>query len=443
MSFIQEQIEAIIKKTPGEREFHQAVTEVLHSIAVVVDDNPRYRDSGIIERMVVPERVIMFRIPWQDDTGRVRVNTGYRMQFSSTLGPYKGGMRFHPSVNMGILKFLGFEQVFKNALTGLPLGGGKGGSDFDPKGKSDAEVIRFCQSLITELYRHIGADRDVPAGDIGVGAREVGAMYGQYRRITGLFDGTYTGKSVAYGGSLGRTEATGYGTLYFMERMLEYVGQGMDGKRVVVSGSGNVAIFAAEKAAQMGGRVIAMSDSEGYVVDDAGIDLQVIKDIKLSKRGRISSYTSYRPQAKYTSGGSIWNVPCEIALPCATQNELHEADAKALANNGCIAVAEGANMPCTAEAVNVFAARGILFGPGKAANAGGVAVSGLEMSQNSQRLFWTFEEVDTRLRGIMTNIFRQSSEAAEEYGQKGNFVLGANIASFIKVAEAMLLQGVI
>lgn len=441
--YIQEQIEALVKKTPGEVEFHQAVSEVLHSLEVVIESEKRYRDSGIIERIVIPERVIMFRIPWQDDAGRVQVNTGYRVQFSSSLGPYKGGMRFHPSVNMSILKFLGFEQVFKNALTGLPLGGGKGGTDFDPKGKSDAEVSRFCHSLMTELYRHIGADRDVPAGDIGVGAREVGFLYGQYRRITGQFDGTFTGKGIVYGGSLARTEATGYGLLYFVEHMLSYAKQGLEGKKIVISGSGNVAIYAAQKAKELGGKVIAMSDSTGYVVDQDGIDLDIVKDIKLVKRERISEYAKRRSSAVYTAGTGIWNVPCEVALPCASQNEIYVAEAKALVANGCIAVAEGANMPCTKEAVEVFEANGIMFGPGKAANAGGVAVSGLEMSQNSQRLSWSFEEVDNKLKGIMADIFKKASDSAAEYNHAGNFVIGANIAGFKRVADAMLMQGII
>ena len=436
-------INATILKTPGETEFHQAMKEVYGSLAAVVDNDPRYRDMGLLERMAIPERAIMFRVPWLDDQNRVQVNTAYRVQFSSAIGPYKGGMRFHPSVNMSILKFLGFEQTFKNALTGLPIGGGKGGADFDPKGKSDGEVMRFCQSLMTELYKYLGPDEDVPAGDIGVGAREVGYMYGQYKRIVGRFEGVFTGKGPTYGGSLGRPEATGYGLLYFLREMLASAGLSLEGKKVSISGSGNVAIHATEKAMQFGGKVIALSDSGGFIHDPDGIDLGAIKEVKMVRRGRISEYLQFRPNAKYTEGRGIWNVPCDVALPCATQNELHEPDAKALIANGCKAVAEGANMPCTQEAVEALQAGGVLYAPGKAANAGGVAVSSLEMSQNSMRLSWTFDEVDNRLQTIMVGIFEKLSNAAEEYGMKGNFVAGANIAGFKKVADAMLAQGVV
>lgn len=436
-------IEATIKRTPGEAEFHQAMTEVYGSLAKVVDSTPRYSESGLLERMAIPERAIMFRVPWLDDNNRVQVNTAYRVQFNSSIGPYKGGIRFHPSANMSILKFLGFEQTFKNALTGLPIGGGKGGADFDPKGKSDGEVMRFCQSLMTELYKYLGPDEDVPAGDIGVGAREVGYMYGQYKRIVGRFEGVFTGKGPTYGGSLGRPEATGYGLLYMLKEMLTANNKTIDGKTVSISGSGNVAIHAAEKATEMGGKVITLSDSSGFIHDPDGIDLIAIKEIKMVKRGRISEYLEYRPNAKYTEGRGMWFVPCDIALPCATQNELHKDDASALVKNGCIAVAEGANMPCTNEAVEVLQAGGVLYAPGKAANAGGVAVSALEMTQNSMRLSWTFEEVDTKLQTIMAGIFEKMSSAAEEYGMKGNYVAGANIAGFKKIAEAMLAQGVV
>jgi len=443
MSYTKNLISKTIEKTPGEKEFHQALTEVYGALAPVVDNEPRYQQAGILAKMAIPERAIVFRVPWLDDNNQVQVNTAYRVQFSSAIGPYKGGIRFHPSVNLSILKFLGFEQVFKNALTGLPMGGGKGGADFDPKGKSEGEVMRFCQSLMTELYKYLGPDEDVPAGDIGVSAREVGFMYGQYKRIVGRYEGVFTGKGIPYGGSLGRTEATGYGLLYMMNEILKGANNGFDGKKVSISGSGNVAIHAAEKTYHLGGKPITMSDSGGFVHDPDGIDLDIVKDIKLVKRGRISEYASLRPSAKYTAGGSVWNVPCDIALPCATQNELHLADAKALVANGCIAVGEGANMPSTAEAVEVFLENGIMFAPGKAANAGGVAVSGLEMSQNSMRLHWTFEEVDTKLQGIMAGIYGKMSAAAAEYNMKGNFVAGANIAGFKKVADAMLAQGVV
>ncbi|MCL2387635.1 MAG: NADP-specific glutamate dehydrogenase [Defluviitaleaceae bacterium] len=443
MSYTKNLIADVISKTTGETEFHQAMTEVFSALAPVVDSNSRYQEAGILPKMAIPERSIVFRVPWIDDKNQVQVNTAYRVQFSSAIGPYKGGIRFHPSVNLSILKFLGFEQTFKNGLTGLPIGGGKGGADFDPKGKTDAEVMRFCQSLMTELYKYLGPDEDVPAGDIGVGAREVGYMYGQYKRITGRYESILTGKGLTYGGSLGRTEATGYGLLYLMDNILKGVSNGLDGKKASISGSGNVAIFAAEKTYQLGGIPITMSDSGGFVHDPDGIDLAAMKEIKFVQRGRISEYTKHRPNAKYTEGKGMWNVPCDIALPCATQNELHEADAKALTANGCIAVGEGANMPCTAEAVEVFQSNNVIFAPGKAANAGGVAVSGLEMTQNSMRLHWTFEEVDQKLQSIMAGIYEKMSTAAAEYNMAGNFVAGANIAGFKKVAEAMLAQGAV
>jgi len=436
-------IKEIIRKTPNEIEFHQAMREVYESLSCVIENNPTYQTAGILERLAIPERVIMFRVPWQDDNNCIQVNTAYRVQYSSVLGPYKGGMRFHPSVNMSILKFLGFEQTFKNALTGLPIGGGKGGADFDPKGKSEGEVSRFCQSLMTELYKYLGADEDVPAGDIGVGAREIGHMYGQYKRITGRFEGVFTGKGLLYGGSLGRTEATGYGLLYLLKEMLTYAKTSIEARTVSISGSGNVAVHAAEKATEFGGKVITMSDSDGFIYDEKGIDLKIIREIKLVRRQRIKEYLEFRPSAQYTQGRGIWHIPCDIALPCATQNELDESDAKALVANGCIAVAEGANMPCTKEAVEVFHAGNVLFAPGKAANAGGVAVSALEMSQNSMRLHWSFEEVDKRLQDIMTSIFQTMSHTATEYGMGNNFVAGANIAAFKKVAEAMLAQGAV
>jgi len=443
MSYTKNLIAEVISKTPGESEFHQAMTEVFEALAPVVDNEPRYQEAGILPKMAIPERAIVFRVPWMDDKNHVQVNTAYRVQFNSAIGPYKGGMRFHPSVNLSILKFLGFEQTYKNALTGLPIGGGKGGADFDPKGKSEGEVMRFCQSLMTELYKYLGPDEDVPAGDIGVGAREVGFMYGQYKRIVGRYEGILTGKGLTYGGSLGRTEATGYGLLYLMDSILRGVKNGFDGKKVSISGSGNVAIYAAEKAKHLGATPITMSDSGGFIHDPDGIDVELMKDIKLNRRLRITEYVKARPSAKYTEGTGLWNVPCDVALPCATQNELHLADAKALAANGCIAVGEGANMPCTAEAVEVFLEKGIMFAPGKAANAGGVAVSALEMSQNSMRLAWTFEEVDTKLQSIMTGIYEKMSAAAADYNMPGNFVAGANIAGFKKVAEAMLAQGVV
>jgi len=443
MSYTKIIIDSIISKTLNEAEFHQAMSEVYNSLACVIDNSSQFQNAALLQRMAMPERVIAFRVPWLDDQNRVQVNMAYRVQFSSVLGPYKGGMRFHPSVNMSILKFLGFEQTFKNALTGMPIGGGKGGADFDPKGKSDGEIMRFCQSLMTELYKYLGADEDVPAGDIGVGAREVGYMYGQYKRISGRVEGVFTGKGISYGGSLGRTEATGYGLLYLLKAMLAYANKSIDGKKVSVSGSGNVAIHAAEKATEYGGLVISMSDSNGFIHDPAGIDLPAIREIKLERRGRIREYLEYRPSAKYTEGDGIWHIPCDIALPCATQNELKEADANALVANGCFAVAEGANMPCTKQAVEVLQASGVLFAPGKAANAGGVAVSAMEMSQNSMRLKWTFDEVDKHLQTTMVNIFEKMSRCAVEYNMPGNFVVGSNIAAFRNIADAMLAQGVI
>ena len=432
----------MIQRNPDDKEFIQAVTEVFTSLEPVAEKHPEYVENGIFERIVEPERQIIFRVPWVDDNGKVQVNRGYRVEFNSAIGPYKGGLRFHPSVNISIIKFLGFEQIFKNALTTLPMGGGKGGSDFDPKGKSDGEVMRFCQSFMTELYRHIGPDTDVPAGDIGVGAREVGYLFGQYKRLTNTFTGVLTGKGIPFGGSLARTEATGYGLCYFMNEMLASKGESFEGKTVVISGSGNVAIFATEKATQLGGKVVTLSDSNGFIYDPNGINLDVVKDIKLVKRGRIKEYADRVPGSVYTEGKRVWGTKCDIALPCATQNELDLDDAKALIANGVKFVAEGANMPSTPEAVEAFQQAGVYFGPAKAANAGGVAVSGLEMSQNSIRLSWTFEEVDSRLHEIMKNIYKNSAEAAAKYGCEGNLVAGANIAGFLKVAEAMIAQGV-
>ncbi len=443
MSYTSEMIERVVAKNPGEKEFHQATKEVLESLAPVVDANPAYEKMGVLERLTEPDRAILFRVPWVDDSGKVQVNKGYRVQFNNAIGPYKGGLRLHPSVNLGIIKFLGFEQIFKNSLTGLPIGGGKGGSDFDPKGKSDREVMAFCQSFMTELYKYIGADVDVPAGDIGVGAREIGFLYGQYKRITGLYEGVLTGKGLTYGGSLARTQATGYGLVYFMDEYLRAHGLSFEGKRVVVSGAGNVAIYACEKATQMGGKVVAMCDSTGWVYDEEGIDLAAVKKIKEVERKRLSEYKNYRPKSEYHTDGVIWDVPCDIALPCATQNELHLEHAETLIKNGVVAVGEGANMPSTPDAVHLFQSKGVLFAPGKASNAGGVATSALEMSQNSQRLSWTFEEVDQKLHGIMVNIYRNAAAAAEKYGMKGNIVAGANIAGFTKVADAMLAQGVV
>ena len=443
MSYVQDVLNDLIARNPGQPEFHQAATEVLNSIAPVVEKNPKYQEASLLERLVEPERIIMFRVPWVDDSGKVQVNKGYRVQYNSAIGPYKGGLRFHPSVNLGIIKFLGFEQIFKNSLTGLPIGGGKGGSDFDPKGKSDREVMAFCQSFMTELSRHIGADTDVPAGDIGVGAREIGFMFGQYKRLKNVYEGVLTGKGLTYGGSLIRTEATGYGLIYLTEEMLKDHGIEIAGKTCVVSGSGNVATYAVQKLQQLGAKVVAMSDSNGFIYDEEGIDLAAIKEIKEVKRGRVKDYLSYRPNAKYTEGKGIWNIKCDLAFPCATQNELNEDDAKALVKNGVIAVAEGANMPCTIEATNVFLTSKVLFAPGKAANAGGVATSALEMSQNSLRLSWTAEEVDERLKNIMVNIYRNMSAAAKEFDAEDNFVVGANIAGFKKVADTMLAQGII
>ena len=435
--------EGLAARNAHEPEFLQAVREVFESLEPVVAARPEIEKNGIIERIVEPERIVNFRVSWVDDAGKVQVNRGWRIQFNSAIGPYKGGLRLHPSVNQSIIKFLGFEQVFKNSLTGLPMGGGKGGSDFDPKGKSSNEVMRFCQSFMTELQRHIGPDTDVPAGDIGVGAREIGYLFGQYKRIRNEFSGVLTGKGLTYGGSLVRTEATGYGLCYFTDEMLRAAGKSFQGQSVVISGSGNVAIYANQKATQLGGKVIAMSDSNGYIVDENGIDYKVIQEIKEVKRARIKTYLDYVPSAKYVEGcAGIWTVPCDIALPCATQNELDGASAQILVKNGCFAVAEGANMPSTPEAVAIFQANGVLFGPAKAANAGGVATSGLEMSQNSLRLSWTFQEVDEKLHGIMTNIYHNAAKAAEEYGMPGNLVAGANIAGFLKVADAMLWQGI-
>ncbi len=434
----------VCKRNPNEKEFLQAVGEVLESLEPVVERRPDIVEAGIIDRIVEPERQIIFRVPWVDDSGKVRVNRGFRIQFNSAIGPYKGGLRLHPSVNASVIKFLGFEQIFKNSLTGLPMGGGKGGSDFDPKGKSDAEVMRFCQSFMTELSKHIGADTDVPAGDIGVGAREIGFMFGQYKRLRNEFTGVLTGKGLSYGGSLARTEATGFGLCYFTEEMLKCMkGESFNGKTVVISGSGNVAIYACKKATELGGKVVAMSDSNGYIVDPDGIKLDVVKQIKEVERGRIKEYVDKVPGATYTEGcHGIWTVKCDIALPCATQNELDGESADALIANGVIAVAEGANMPSTPEAIAKLQAAGVMFGPAKAANAGGVAVSGLEMSQNSERLSWTFEEVDGKLHDIMTNIFHNAYNASKEYDHEGNLVVGANIAGFLKVADAMKWQGV-
>lgn len=443
-AYTKEVLEALHARYPHEKEFLQAADEVLESLDAVVEKHPEYRKSGLLERFVEPERCFVFRIPWTDDAGNIRVNRGYRVQFNSAIGPYKGGMRFHPSVNLSVIKFLGFEQSLKNSLTGLPIGGGKGGSDFDPKGKSDTEIMRFCQSLMTELYKYIGADTDVPAGDIGVGAREIGYLYGQYKRITGLYEGVLTGKGLSYGGSLGRKEATGYGLCYFMDEMLKANNKDFAGKKVVVSGSGNVAIYAAEKAGELGATVIAMSDSTGYVVDETGIDLALIKQIKELERKRISEYAARKIGARYQDGCTgIFTIACDICLPCATQNEIDLNSAKALIANGCLSVGEGANMPCTPEAVNAFQEAGVLFAPAKAANAGGVAVSALEMSQNSQRLHWTAKEVDNKLKDIMANIFAQADKAAKDYGKEGNYVFGANVAGFLKVAEAMLAQGAV
>ena len=434
--------DTVVKRNPGEPEFQQAVYEVLESLQPVAERRPDLVEAGVFERIVEPERGIQFRVAWVDDNGKVQVNRGFRYQFNSAIGPYKGGIRLHPSVCASIIKFLGFEQIFKNSLTGLPIGGGKGGSDFDPKGKSDGEVMRFCQAFMTELCRHIGADTDVPAGDIGTGAREIGYMFGQYKRIRNEYVGVLTGKGLQWGGSLARTEATGYGLCYLVDAMLKDHGTSFEGKKVVISGSGNVAIYATQKATQLGAKVIALSDSNGYVVDENGINLPVVQEIKEVRRGRIKEYIDAVPTAKYFEGKGIWTVPCDIALPCATQNEINEEDAKALVANGCMAVGEGANMPSTPEAIAVFQGNNVLFAPAKAANAGGVATSALEMSQNSQRLSWTFEEVDSKLHQIMVDIYHNIAAAAKEYGCEGNLVAGANIAGFLKVAEAMKAQGV-
>lgn len=442
--FVENIMEQVTARNPVEKEFHQAVQEVAESVQVVMDKNPRYAKAKIFDRLVEPERQIMFRVPWVDDKGNVQVNRGFRVEFNSAIGPYKGGLRFHPSVYLGIIKFLGFEQIFKNALTTTPIGGGKGGSDFDPKGKSDNEVMSFCQSFMNELFRHIGPDTDVPAGDIGVGGREIGYMFGQYKRLTNTFTGVLTGKGLGWGGSLARTEATGYGLVYFMTRMLQDRGTDWKGKTVVSSGSGNVAIYATQKAQELGGNVIAMSDSNGYIVDPDGIKLDTVKQIKEIERGRIKEYVNVHPGAEYHDGcAGIWTVPCDIALPNATQNEIDKVAAETLVKNGVMAVGEGANMPSTPEAVDVFLDSGVAFGPAKAANAGGVATSALEMSQNSMRLSWTFEETDAKLKQIMNAVYDQSVAAAETYGKKGNLVAGANIAGFVKVAEAMMAHGVV
>ncbi|GAA3540458.1 NADP-specific glutamate dehydrogenase [Aeromicrobium flavum] len=434
----------VLHRNPGENEFHQAVREVLDSLGPVVTKHPEYTDSAVIRRLCEPERQIIFRVPWVDDQNNVQINRGFRVEFNSALGPYKGGLRFHPSVYLGIVKFLGFEQIFKNSLTGMPIGGGKGGSDFDPKGRSDGEIMRFCQAFMTELYRHIGEYTDVPAGDIGVGGREIGYLFGQYKKITNRYEsGVLTGKGITWGGSLVRTEATGYGTVFFAGEILRTRGDSFDGKRVVVSGSGNVAIYAIEKLQQLGALVVACSDSSGYVVDEAGIDLDLLKEIKEVQRGRVVDYAAAREGARFVDDSSIWNVPCDIALPCATQNELDEADAKTLAQHGCTIVAEGANMPCTPEAVRVFAEAGITFAPGKAANAGGVATSALEMQQNASRDRWSFEYTEERLAETMRGIHDRCLETADEYGTPNNYVAGANIAGFTQVADAMLALGVI
>ncbi len=443
MSYVDEVIAMVVEKNPAQPEFHQAVKEVLNSLRVVVEANEEaYRRDALLERLVTPERQLLFRVPWVDDKGQVQVNNAYRVQFNSAIGPYKGGLRLHPSVNLGIIKFLGFEQIFKNSLTGLPIGGGKGGSDFDPKGKSDREIMAFCQSFMTELCKYIGADTDVPAGDIGTGAREIGYMFGQYKRIRGVYEGVLTGKGLSYGGSLARTEATGYGLLYFTKEMLASNGIDIAGKTIAVSGSGNVAIYAVQKAQQMGAKVVTVSDSTGWIYDPEGIDVALLKEVKEVKRARLTEYAAARSSAQYHEGKGVWSVKVDIALPCATQNELLIDDAKALVANGVTAVAEGANMPTTIEATEYLQANGVLFAPGKAANAGGVATSALEMSQNSERLSWTFEEVDSKLQGIMVNIFHNLDDAAKKYGMDGNYVAGANIAGFLKVVNAMTAQGI-
>ena len=448
MSYVDEVYELVVAKNPAQPEFHQAVKEVLESLRAVIEaDEEAYKKDALLERLTIPERIVQFRVPWVDDKGQVQVNNGFRVQFNSSIGPYKGGLRFHPSVNLGIIKFLGFEQVFKNSLTGLPIGGGKGGSDFDPKGKSDREVMAFCQSFMTELYRHIGADTDVPAGDIGVGGREIGFMFGQYKRIRNQYEGVLTGKGLTYGGSLARTEATGYGLLYLTEEMLKCNGKDIAGKTIAVSGAGNVAIYAIQKAQQLGAKPVTCSDSTGWIYDSEGIDVALLKEVKEVKRARLTEYAAARPSAEYhekqAGEHGVWTVKCDIALPCATQNELDLDDAKALVANGCFAVAEGANMPTTLEATEYLQKNGVLFCPGKDSNAGGVATSALEMSQNSERLSWTFEEVDSKLKGIMVNIFHNLDEASKKYGKEGDYVAGANIAGFLKVAEAMKAQGIV
>ncbi len=444
MSYVNEVLERVKKQNPDQPEFIQAVTEVLESLAVVIEKNETtFRKNALLERLTTPERVIMFRVPWMDDQGQVQVNNGYRVQFNSAIGPYKGGLRFHPSVNLSILKFLGFEQTFKNSLTGLPIGGGKGGADFDPKGKSDREIMAFCQSFMTELYKYIGADTDVPAGDIGVGGREIGYLYGQYKRIRDLYEGVLTGKGLSYGGSLARTQATGYGLLYLTDEMLRANGHDLKGKTVVVSGAGNVATYAIEKAWQLGAKPVTCSDSTGWVYDPDGIDVATLIEVKQVKRARLTEYAKARPNSVYHEGKGVWTTKCDVALPCATQNELNLEDAKTLVANGCFAVAEGANMPTTLDATKYFQDSGILFCPGKASNAGGVATSALEMTQNSQRLSWSFEEVDAKLKDIMVNIFHNIDDASKAYGMEGNYVAGANIAGFLKVADAMNAQGIV
>jgi glutamate dehydrogenase (NADP+) len=442
--YIQSVLDQARRRDPDQPEFIQAAAEVLETLAPVLEKRPEYRRARILDRIVEPERQVVFRVPWQDDAGNVRCNRGFRVQFNSALGPYKGGLRFHPSVNLSIIKFLGFEQIFKNALTGLSMGGGKGGSDFDPKGKSDSEVMRFCQSFMTELQRHIGADTDVPAGDIGVGGREIGYLFGQYRRLNNTFDGTLTGKGLSWGGSRVRTEATGYALVYFVEEMLKGAGKDLEGRRVIISGSGNVALYALRKVNELGGTVVAMSDSNGYIDAPDGVDFDTMRQLKEIERKRIREYADLHSGVTYKDGWQdIWSVPADVALPCATQNELDEEGAGRLIDNGCVAVAEGANMPTVPGAVRLFHSKGVLFGPGKAANAGGVATSGLEMCQNSMRTSWTFDEVDARLKGIMQNIYRSASSAAEEHGSPGNLVVGANIAGFCRVADAMLDQGIV
>lgn len=441
MSYIQDVLSSLKAKNPGQNEFIQAAEEVLTSLSPVIAAHPEYEKNAILERLTEPDRQIMFRVPWTDDNGKIHVNRGYRVQFSNAIGPYKGGLRFHPSVNLGIIKFLGFEQIFKNSLTGLPIGGGKGGSDFDPKNKSDAEVFRFCVSFMTELYKYISADEDVPAGDIGVGAREIGYLFGAYKRITGRYEGVLTGKGLSYGGSLVRKEATGYGLIYLTSEMLKHAGKKLSGMTAVISGAGNVAIYAAEKASALGAKVVTLSDSTGWIFDPDGVDLKAVKQIKEVNRGRLKEYTAFRPGAEYHENGNVWQVPCDIALPCATQNELNLDDARNLVKGGVLAVAEGANMPTTPDATEFLIQNNVLFAPGKAANAGGVAVSALEMSQNSQRMSWSFDETDEKLMTIMKNIYDNISLNAEKYGHKGNLVMGANIAGFIKVADALISQG--